>query len=339
MHDDWLKYLMGIGARQTSEGNISNFSSLVKEYKAFRESAVLVPLLSTTPLKITGEDRLDFLHGQVSNEVKGLKVDEHNISLMLNVKGHALAQMQVFRRTEDLFIAVESGAGELVKQQFAAHIVFDKVEISDLGDTLASMTLLGYKSKQLLGDNLGKIPQENNFIYIPLASSKVLLNISWRSLYPAFDLHVLKKDAPILFDSLIKAGAIPAGEELLDTARVEAGIANATYEGGEGALPQEIGLENAISYQKGCYLGQEIMARIEARGNVRKELAMLLLEEIPANNEKIVRANGQSVGKIGTLVNHPSKGYMVLASLRKDVKEPLMIADIKAQKILSDISY
>ncbi len=339
MSGDWLEYLIGIGAQQTSKGSINNFGSLEKEYKAFRENAVLVPLLNTTPLKITGEDRLDFLHGQVSNEVKGLNVGEHNTSLMLNVKGHALAQMQIFRRTEDLFIVVESGAGALVKQQFKAHIVFEKVEIGDLRSTLASVTLLGSKSKQLLESALGKIPKENNFIYVPLASGKVLLNISWRSLYPAFDLYILKRDAPVLFNNLIKVGALPAGDELLNIARAEAGIANAAYEGGEGVLPQEIGLEKAISYQKGCYLGQEIMARIEARGNVRKELATLLLEKIPANNEKIVTTNGKSVGKIGTLVNHPSKGYIALASLRKDVAGPLTIADVKAQKILSDISY
>ncbi len=335
---NWLDYLVELGAQRTTKGDIASFGLPEQEYSALKENAVLVPLLSNTPLKITGEDRVDFLHGQVSNDVKGLKESEHNTSLMLNVKGHVLAQMQIFRRAEDLFVAVEGNAGELVEKQFKAHIIFDQVNIHNLKYALASMTLLGSNAKQTLEQALGKVPKEDNFIYVPLASGKVLINSSQRSLHPAFDLHVLKKDAKNLFEKLLREGATPAGEELLNIARVEAGIASATYEGGEGTLPQEVGLEKAVSYKKGCYLGQEIMARIEARGNVRKELVTLLLEELPADNEKVIVANGKNVGKICTLVNHPEKGYMALASLRKDVEDSLTIANIRAQKALDALS-
>ncbi len=336
--DEWLNYLLGMGAQLTNKGNIHSFDYIEEEYNALTESAVLVPLLSTTPLRITGKDRLDFLHGQVSNDVRNLNEGEHNTSLMLNVKGHVLAQMQIFRRAEDFFIAVEDGAGELVKSQFQAHIIFDQVEISDLNNTLVSMTLLGNKAIPLLQEIFCSVPEKNTFIYATLAS-KILINISQRSLFPAFDLHILKKDATILFDCLIKAGALPAGETLLNIARVEAGISSAAYEGGKGILPQEIGLEEAISYKKGCYLGQEIMARIEARGNLKRELITLLIEKKPYSNEKVVMANNKTVGKIGTLVNHPKQGYLALASLRKDVEGQLTIAGINAQKVLSRISY
>ena len=328
---DWLDYLQTLGAVGTTT-NVNNFGSLQKEYQALKKNAVLVPLLSNTPLKITGKDSLDFLHGQVSNKVKGLKEGEHNTSLMLNFKGHALAQMRVFKRAEDLFVVVESGLGEIVKKQLNAHIIFDQVEIEDLSNTLVSLTLLGNNAIQILQKLFSNLPSENNFIYIPLNGAKVLINSARRALYPAFDLHILKKDAIDLANLLLEVDATFAGEELLNIARVEAGIPNAAYEGGEGVLPQEIGLEEAISYNKGCYLGQEIMARIEARGNVHKELSILSFEKSPASNEKSIVANGKSVGKISTLINHPEKGFMALASLRKDVKGDLNVAN-KAAKL------
>lgn len=305
--------------------------NLKNEYRALKEKAVLVPLLNATPLKIVGTDRIEFLHGQVSNDVKGLKENAYNTSLMLNVKGHVLSQMQVFKRSEDLFVTVEGGKGELVKQQFNNHIIFDQVEIHDLSDTLTSMTLLGKNALEILAATFDFIPQEGFFQYTPFNEAKVLINATKRGLLPAFDLHVLKKDAASLFELLYENDIVPAGEELLKVARVEAGIASASYEGGEGVLPQEIGLEWAISYNKGCYLGQEIMARIEARASPHKKLVTLFLEALPNSDERVLFAAGKNVGRLGTVVNHPQKGPMALASLRKDAQGELVVAGVKTR--------
>ncbi len=305
------------------EGRAALFSDAACDVGAF-ERAALVPLLGVTPLRLTGADRAEFLHGQVSNEVKRLPTGGTVQALMLNVKGHALAGMHVYKRENDLFVAVEGGAGAQVVAQLRAHIIFDQVEIEDLSGTLASLTLQGEDAAGVLTEVLGEVPQPGRFVQLPFASAhsesaRVLVGEAARSLHGGYDLHVLTKDAPALFDALLKAGAAPAGEDALTLARVAAGLPAAETEGGEGVLPQEAGLEPWLSYRKGCYLGQEIMARIEARGNVRRELRRLHLSALPAAGARDLVQNGRVVGRLGAVATHPEEGVLALGVVRKDV--------------------
>jgi folate-binding protein YgfZ len=271
-----------------------------------------------TPLRLTGADRLDFLHGQVSGEVKGLKVGQMSHALLLNVKGHALALLRVYRREDDLFAAVEDGGGALVKAQLQAHIVFDQVTIEELSDTLRSFTLQGRGVRDVLKRALGReLPDEGHFMQVPFAGAKVLLAPVRRSSAGGADLHVLSRDAEALQTALLTAGAQLAGEEWLAPARIEAGLASAAGEGGEGVLPQECGLGYAVSYRKGCYLGQEIMARLEARGNVRRRLMGVKLDGQP--DDRALRHQGKEVGRLGSAVLHPSLGWIGLAVVRLEL--------------------
>jgi hypothetical protein len=298
-------------------------------------ATMLVPLLAHGPLRLTGADRLDFVHGQISNEVKRLEVGQCRQALMLNHKGHALAQLWVFRREEDLFLAVEGGAGKLVEAQLKAHIIFDQVELQNLTGTISSFSLQGERAAALLQEVFAtELPAENHFVHLPFAGAKVLMHPSRRSLAMGFDLHVLTKDAAQLFNVLQDYGAVPAGEKALELARIEAGIAAVETEAGEGVLPQEAGLEHAVSYQKGCYLGQEIMARIEARGNLRRSLQGLMLEAMPDSAMREISLEGKVVGRLGAVAEHPELGIIALSVLRNDLDEAavLKIGDISARR-------
>lgn len=282
------------------------------------EGAVCVPLTTLTPLRLTGADRLDFLHGQVSGEVKGLQVGQMSHALLLNVKGHALALLRVYRRQDDLFVAVEDGGGALVKAELQAHIVFDQVTIEDLTGTLQAFTLQGrgvsYVLKRALGNDL---PADGHFVEVPFAEAKVLLAPVRRSSATGVDLHVLSRDAAALQTALLTAGAQLAGDDWLTLARIAAGLPSAAGEGGEGVLPQECGLEYAVSYRKGCYLGQEIMARIEARGNVRRRLMGVKLSGKPVG--RALLHQGKEVGRLGSVAHHPSLGWIGLAIVRLEL--------------------
>ncbi len=318
---NWLEHLTTHGADIVG-GRVLAFGEHPKQaLQAFYDqgSAALVPLLSLTPLRVSGTDRLDFLHGQLSNEVKRLKPGHSNSSLMLNVKGHALALMRVFRRQDDVYLAIEDGAGKLVKTQLKAHIIFDQVELEDLSKKISTMTLQGSGARKILQAMFGNLPDDGEFIELPFAAAKLLISPARRSHSGGFDLHVLSRDAAGLFDTLIDAGASPVGEEALETARVSAGIATTAGEGGEGVLPQEAGLEQAVSYHKGCYLGQEIMARIEARGKLHKMLRGVTLSDFPAGQGLELKLAGKTVGRLGTVVRHPELGVIALASLRHEI--------------------
>lgn len=300
-----------------SAGRVRHFGDVAAEVAALGLVGV-TPLLGTTPLRLTGADRLEFLHGQVSHEVKRLAVGETRAALMLNIRGHALALLRIYRREDDLFAAVEGGAGALVERELRAHIIFDQVELADLGTSLSTLTLQGEGAAAVM-QNFGALPGPGTFVQVPFASAKVLISPVARSRAGGFDFHVLTQDAAELLEALRGAGAQLAGEDALEAVRIGAGIAGAELEGGEGALPQEVGLEHAVSYRKGCYLGQEIMARIEARGKLRRRLVGLKLDGVPESGARELIQNGKTVGRLGGVATHPKFGVIALGSVRTEL--------------------
>ncbi len=292
-------------------------------------TALVVPLLGHTALRVTGVDRLDFVHGQLSNEVKKLQVGTFSQNLLLNHKGHALSQLTVFRRDDDLFLAVENNSSAFVERELRAHIIFDQVDLQNLSQVITSFTVQGKEAAKVL-EPYG-LPTGHAFIQVPFASAKILIHPSKRSVPGGFDVHVLSKDAEALLEKVLESGAALADEKVLDISRVEAGIPYAETEAGEGVLPQEAGLEPLVSYTKGCYLGQEIMARIEARGNLHRSLKKLTLSVVPENSEREIRLGDKVVGKLGTVVAHPELGVISLAVMRDvPVDAELRVAGVTA---------
>lgn len=299
---------------------------LAAAYAQLEQGAVIFPYADTTPIRITGTDRHDFLHGQISNDVKGLCAGQSNSALMLNHKGHALALMQVFRRKDDIFVAVVDGAGALVTQQLEQHIIFDQVSLQDLSGTISHYALQGMHAEKVLQQALGttwteKEMVEGNFLQIPWQDAKILITPQRRSAQGGFDIFVLHNDAEALLETLQAQGASMAVEELKELARVEAGNATVSNEAKDVPIPQEAGLEKHISYHKGCYLGQEIMARLEARvisqGKLRRGLARVQLSE-PAST---LYSEGVKVGHVSTLVQHPEGYYLALAIVKKGTEK------------------
>jgi folate-binding protein YgfZ len=319
------------------EGRVTDSAGVVASYQALSsgEGALLIPLLGMVPFRATGQDRLDFLHGQLSNQVKGLPDGGCNEALLLNHKGHALAQMTVCRRRDDVYLAVNEDSGDSVEKQLKDHIVFDQVSLENLSGTVTTLTLLGSCATELLERHFGEIPSEGSFAQHPFQAGVVLVHPSRRAVWNGFDLHVLTKDAGVLVEELVAAGARLAGEAVLEMLRVEAGIPKAEREAGTGILPQESGLERAVSYRKGCYLGQEIMARIEARGTVRRTLAGLTLSSWPGTDRHEISQAGKVVGRMGTVVRHPTLGVIALAVLRRDVDFgcDLWVGDITSRRV------
>lgn len=280
-----------------------------------RSRVQLIPRTAMVPVRVGGDDRLDFVHGQLTNDVRGLAAGAFNRSLQLNHKGHVLASALVFRRGDDLYLAAEAG-GDTLLSSLRGHVVFDRVEIEDLRATLEVFTLLGREIPALLATGGITLPAADRFAQVEIGGASVLLHPApWSP--GAADLHLLKRDRERVIGVLSEAGAETAAEDLFELARIEAGVATAA-DAGEGVLPQEIGLDSAVSYRKGCYLGQEIMARIEARASLRRGPVRLRLSADPGGERDIVQS-GRSVGRLGSVVGHPDGSWRALAVLRSDL--------------------
>lgn len=294
-------------------------------WSALHEGASVVALPEVGSLRVSGEDRAPFLHGQLAHDVRGLPVGGARRSLRLDVKGHALAELAVHVRERDVHLAVDDGAAAEVAARLRSHVVFDQVEIEVLGAASSTLTVQGPRAREVLAALGWPWPEPERFATRPLGDASLLIAPRRRSAPGGVDVHLPTRQRDEVAAALASAGAVPGDRPALEASRVAAGLARAVPDAGPGVLPQEAGLDAALSTRKGCYLGQEMMARIEARGRLKRSLAILALGDRdgdgPADDARAVLAQGRRVGRLGTVALHPEAGLLALAVLRDDLPE------------------
>jgi tRNA-modifying protein YgfZ len=282
-------------------------------------------------LRVTGSDRLPFVHGQVSNDVRGLPIPGGCRAVILNAKGQIEFDLRIYRRADDLYLQTSGGLEGAVYERLKRYIVFDDVQLEDItakirvfhtSDDLVRK--LGFASGgadvQLLEGDFGG-----------LLAARVE-----RGLMGGVDVHVLHSHADAL-ETFLQAHAERLNAADLERARVRAGLPDAHRDGFLERLPQECGLEPAINYRKGCYIGQEIMARLEARGNTRYALQSVTLER-PVEIGAAVTLEGKTVGQVGSSLMDGER-VIGLAVLRRDL-EPgasLFVDDVRLELVLPPV--
>jgi len=310
---------------------------------------VMVPRLAAGHLRLTGGDRVGFVQGLMSQDIAtptlGFAVD----SLLLDHRGQPQAGLMVLRRENDIYLAVEDGASDTVAQKFEAQIIFDDVQLQRLDEQLIQLTLIG--AEVTLKRHLVELwsalaePLEAALAHLAQGGLKAAIPVAGapsgvgRSLvfarrfgpHLSLDLHLLAADLQSAYPHLLRLGFRPVGERALTAGRVAYTIASPFAEGGLG-LPQESGLEGRVSYRKGCYLGQEIMARVEARGNLRRSLQPIRLEGAPpglgvAQAWKLLDGEGRAIGDLRSLAPAADgEGWWGLAVVRRDAADAAVAA-------------
>lgn len=234
--------------------------------------------------ELQGENVSRFLHGQLTGDIQSLKIGEASYNLLLTLKGKVVSDLFVYHTKNSFFIAVNPTYAEKVISHFKKYSALSRVTIED-----ASIT---YKIFHLCI----KSRVENSFVVNRIG-------------LPGFDV-ILASQSPGFEPSHHHA---KMSDELVETIRLEQGIPKIGQDFDETNLPQEARLDRALNYSKGCYLGQEIIARLHFKGHVNKILASLKIagEKIPSRGTKILNAD-QEVGMVTSAVFSP-KLHAVLA--------------------------
>ena len=268
--------------------------------------------LPSSGLRVTGADRTDFVHGQMTGDLRGAPTPGLVPCAFLNVRGQIEQFARAYRRPDDIYLHLDAGQAAPLAARLRRYIIFDQVELEDVSDVLRSVHVWGQDVPGWDDAATG----QNAAQQWTLGGSLVLGGRVNRSGQPGVDLHYLARDEAAVLAAL-------GGEECalseLDTLRIAAGIPDIHRDGLTGTLPQEVGLDvsgalPAISYRKGCYVGQEIMARLEARGQTRYHLAQLAGDGWTVGAD--VTHAGKVVGQAGLNVDG-----LGLARLRKDLPE------------------
>ncbi|PZA06683.1 MULTISPECIES: folate-binding protein YgfZ [unclassified Meiothermus] len=301
-----LHRALGAEFHQTEGGEVPwSYGELKAEVAAFYQGAALIDFPETGLLQVGGVDRRDFIHNQCTSDVRGLPQGGFLETLFLNSRGQIEFLGSVYQRDQTLWIA--AARLQALLERFNRYIVFDQVELSDLSQAYAQLRLQGPAALEV-GGRLGQPPAKWSMVEY---RGVVLARDEW-----GLNILVPRDLAEEVFNQLLQAGATPVGRKAYQVWRVEQGVADLPEALGE--LPQEAGLEARVSYKKGCYLGQEIMARLEARGNTRYQL-MGLLGQQPLPPHAEVRREGRKVGRVTTVADSPRLGSVALALLRKEL--------------------
>lgn len=339
---------------------VNDYGDAMAEHAALRHAAGVIDLSFRSRLCLVGADRARFLHGQVTNDVKKLRTGEGCYAAITTAKGKMESDLNLFVLADELLLDFEPGLTEKISARLEKFIVADDVQIVDAAPHYGLLSVQGPKAAEVVAA-LGLFPE---LPAKPLDSVKIsdatlgeiyLVNhariTGSAGLPPAsspnekvttrrqdggapgshgFDLFVPNNSLGAVADKLIFAakqiGGCACGWLAFETARIEAGIPRFGADMDETNIPLECGIESrAIVYNKGCYLGQEIINRIHSVGHVNRELRGLRLADdltaLPQRGDKLFHA-GKEVGYVTSAVKSPAlHAHIALGYVRREANQ------------------
>ena len=278
-------------------------------------------------VQLQGEDRVRFLQGMVTCDVAALSPAGAGFGYFTSPRGQVLADASVAAGPEALSVWVPATELESIADHLRRYIVMDRVAVAAV--TVESLLVGGPRAETVLaaaGFTLPAAGDEGSAEHGEgeLGGSPVSWWRASRVGVSGLRLTATAATLDVLAVSLGKAGAREVGEEVWETVRFEAGIPRWGVDYGEGTLPQELGEDGAVSYEKGCYLGQEVVARIHFRGRVQRHLRALRYRgPAPSVPHVLQSTEGREIRRAGRTVASPRLAAMLsLAVLHERGGEP-----------------
>ena len=297
---------------------VTHYGDRLAEHAALRQAAGVIDLSFRSRLVLTGADRTRLLNGQVTNNVKDLAVGKGCYAALVTNKGKMVSDLNIYLLPDEILLDFEPGLSTKISERFNSYIIADDVQVIDAAPHYGMVSVQGPKAWMVVE----KLGLEFALPAKPFHSTRVkdetlgelyCMNQA-RTGTNGFDLFVPINSMAAVTDKLIagarELGGGPCGWVALETARMEAGIPRFGAEMDETNLPPETGLEStAISYTKGCYIGQEIIARIRTYGQVAKALRGLQFadsaSELPRKGDKLFHGD-KEVGYVSSAVHSPT---------------------------------
>src|SRR5688572_10816888 len=279
-------------------------------HRAMLESCALVDRSARGKLALTGGEAKEFLHGQVSNDVEGLEPGTGCYAAFLTPKGKMLGDLRVLDTGEELLLDCERVSLQELFNMIRRFKLGRDVELHKRTLESGLLSLIGPRSRAVAGD----LPAEEHAHRAgELGGATVRLiatDLGVDVLCDAGDLEAVRA-------ALLDAGAVQADEDAAEIRRVETGRPRYGIDLDDSVIPQEAGLNaRAVSFTKGCYVGQETVARLHYRGKPNRHLRGLRLDGPVETGEPLLLGE-REVGRLGSVVESPALGWIALALVRR----------------------
>lgn len=312
---------------------VADYGDIAAEHAALRNSAGVLDLSFRSRLCLLGADRKTFLNGQVTNNVKDLATGFGCYAALVTAKGKMQSDLLVYCLQDELLLDFEPGLAEAVQQRLEKYVIADDVQVVNVSEAYGHLSIQGPCSAQVLAA-LALAPSLPETALTFVHSSDATLGDLYamnhaRAGTCGFDLFVPIQALGAVLDKLVASARAQGGRLVgwtaLEQARIEAAIPRFGADMDETNLPPEAGLDSrAIHYAKGCYIGQEVIARLRTYGKVAKALRGLQWPIVP----------GEALPKKGDKIYWSEKevGYVTSATASTDLSSGLALAYIRREQ-------
>ncbi|MBA2527064.1 MAG: aminomethyl transferase family protein [Pyrinomonadaceae bacterium] len=304
----------------------ASYGDQLFEYGAVREAgAGVIDLSPSGRFQVSGSEAVQFLNGLITNDMKTLEENCWMPAAFPNVQGRLIASVRVIRKPDDatgkkpvptFLIDTEVATREAVLKTMERFTLAGDFHVVDLTSQTALLSLQGKRAVDVIGSVLGEsAPGRATYgvAQMEWGQESVTVLRASHTAEDGFDVVVSADQANFLWGAFVNAGARPVGYEAWDILRIEAGVPRYGIDMDETNVVTETGLDEAVSYTKGCYIGQEIIARIKYRGHVAKKLVGLFFDRPVKidNNAKITAADAKEIGRITSYTLSPHLGRTI----------------------------
>jgi len=326
----------GLGAVRVGEcrgaTTAARFTHPQAEWGAMRGRCGVYDLGFRAKLSLTGADRVRWLNGMVTNNIRDLAVGSGVYSFLLNPQGKILGDLYAYNRGESIVVDTDQSQVEKILATFDHYIIMDDVEVTNLSEAVTALGVSGLRARQVVRDCGIEIPETP-----PLQIFDATCTCDCECTQctavrgedfeaESYELWLEPKDVRKTWDALVAHGATPVGYEALELQRISQGIPLYGVDIRERELPQETEQARALNFNKGCYVGQEIVERIRSRGAVHRKFSGFMAEGAGAiaPGMKIV-AGEKEVGEITSVATLQVPGgdrTVALGYLRRELSVP-----------------
>lgn len=321
MNNEWEKFLLSLNAK--IENNcVTNFGLSLDDEQSAYSNIVLADLSQYSIIEAGGDDVIEFLQGQLTNDIKLVSDKLGQLSAYCNPKGRILASFRIFKRQNQYYLILHSDICETTLKRLRLFVMRSKVDLVDKSDELSRIGIAGLNATDKLSNLFNNLPTntdesstEDDITLIKLAGS-----------LPRYEAYGSVNKIKELWKAL-QRDAVAIGQNSWNLLTIRAGIPEIVSETVEAFVPQMVNLQaiNSLSFTKGCYPGQEVVARMHYLGKLKRRLfiASTDSETLPLAGQAIMSSdeNEQKVGQVVTASHSVDKNVEFLAVLQIEKAE------------------
>ncbi len=303
------------------------------EHRAVMTGVGLIDRSALGKVTVTGRDRVAFLQGMLSNDIKALQPGQGCPAAFLDAVGKVVSLLTVYALEDRVLLELPAGSTERFLQTIDKFLISEKASFEAADDAYAVLSLQGPKAGETLARVAGSTIELEPYAHAEVSIADGPVRVARRSDAVTLGFHcwAAAEHAPVVRKALREAGAMAVGAEAAEVLRVEAGIPVYGRDVDEGVILPETRLDAYWSYTKGCYIGQETVARVKYRGHINRGLSGLVLEgeRVPSHGDPIVLGDTQ-VGRVTSAVLSLALGKPVaLGYVRREHFEPGSALSVK----------